>query len=989
MSSGLPITEFDYQNFLGVALVNLRDAPEKQKVFLIPNSVCQKATPGGQHYEQHFQGIFMHKIFLSYSHKDEAWKDRLVTQHGVLQMQDLLEIWEDRQIATGDDWLPAIEIALSTCNIAILLISANFLTSQFILGKEVPRLLELRQSEGVRVIPLIIKPCAWQKVAWLKPIQARPKDGRALSGGNDHQIDIDLAALANELAELLQPMPHAPSPTRFIPLPPEKIFTAKLPTTTDTLFGREDDLKRLDAAWADPNTHVLTLVAWGGVGKTALVNEWLTRIAKENYRGAERVYAWSFYSQGTREDRQVSGDEFIAHALKWFGDPDPNAGAPWDKGARLAALIRQQKNLLVLDGLEPLQYPPGPLHGQFKDQGVQALLKQLAGDSNGLCIVTTRLHVTDVAHKTKSSVQAVDLENLSAEAGAQLLKSLGVIGREPELRAASKEYEGHALALNLLGSYLATVHEGEVRKRDLIPHLIEREAQPGYHAYRVMASYELWLAATPELEILFLMGLFDRPAAKGAIDALLAPPAIVGLTSNVQNLSFDKWQFTLKRLRELRLLAEKDASRPDTLDCHPLVREHFSEKLRSQNPDAWKEAHSRLYEYHKKLPAKELPDTLEEMEPLFAAVVHGCQAGRHQEVNDEIFFKRIKRESEYYVIHKHGAFGSFLAVVSNFFENPWHEPSAKLNEETRAGVLSQAGFGLQALGRLREAAQPMQACLEMYKKNGNPKNVAIATGNLSELYLTLGEVKHAMHHALQGVEYADKSKDVEEREENRATLAHALHQAGKLPEANTVFLEAEAIQKEYQASYPLLYSVRGFKFCDLLLSQGQYQDVQKRASQTIEIAEQNHWLLDIALDKVSIGRAFLLLALSNAEGQASRQYFDEARDYLQLAVTGLRKAGTQDHLPRGLFARAACYRAQNEFALAAADLEEAREIAERGEMKLFLADYHLEAGRLALAEGKREKANEHLEAAAKMIEQMGYGRRKPEVEELERQIKSI
>ncbi|NUO83672.1 TIR domain-containing protein [candidate division KSB1 bacterium] len=212
----------------------------------------------------------MHKIFLSYSHKDEAWKDRLVTQHGVLQMQDLLEIWEDRQIATGDDWLPAIEIALSTCNIAILLISANFLTSQFILGKEVPRLLELRQSEGVRVIPLIIKPCAWQKVAWLKPIQARPKDGRALSGGNDHQIDIDLAALANELAELLQPMPHAPSPTRFIPLPPEKIFTAKLPTTTDTLFGREDDLKRLDAAWADPNTHVLTLVAWGGVGKTAL-----------------------------------------------------------------------------------------------------------------------------------------------------------------------------------------------------------------------------------------------------------------------------------------------------------------------------------------------------------------------------------------------------------------------------------------------------------------------------------------------------------------------------------------------------------------------------------------------------------------------------------------------------------------------------------------------------------------------------------------------
>ena len=455
-------------------------------------------------WEQEFvcEIAFMNKIFISYSHKDEEWKDRLVTHLGVLHEQGLLEIWEDRQIAAGEDWLPAIENALNMCHIAVLLISANFLTSKFILQEEVPRLLERRQNEGARVIPLIVKPCAWQKVAWLKPMQARPKDGRPLSAGNDHQIDTDLAALANEIADLLQPMPHAPSPTRFIPLPPEKNFTAKLPTTTSELFGREDDLKRLDAAWADPHTHVLTLVAWGGVGKTALVNEWLTRIAKENYRGAERVYAWSFYSQGTREDRQVSGDEFIAHALKWFGDPDPNAGAPWDKGARLAALLRSHKTLLVLDGLEPLQYPPGPLHGQLKDQGVQALLKQLAGDNNGLCIVTTRVHVADLGHKTKSSVQAVDLENLSAEAGAQLLKSLGVIGSAAERRAASKEYDGHALALNLLGSYLATVHEGEVHKRDLIPHLIEQEAQPGYHAYRVMASYEHWLAATPELDLL-------------------------------------------------------------------------------------------------------------------------------------------------------------------------------------------------------------------------------------------------------------------------------------------------------------------------------------------------------------------------------------------------------------------------------------------------------------------------------------------------------
>jgi len=101
---------------------------------------------------------------------------------------------------------------------------------------------------------------------------------------------------------------------------------------------------------------------------------------------------------------------------------------------------------------------------------------------------------------------------------------------------------------------------------------------------------------------------------------------------------------------------------------------------------------------------------------------------------------------------------------------------------------------------------------------------------------------------------------------------------------------------------------------------------------------------------------------------------------------------TSHHLPRALFARAAFYRAQNEFAPAWADLEEAREIAERGEMKLYLADYHLEACRMEIKEQKansKRQAEEHLAIAKEMIEKMGYGRRKTEVEELQREIEAL
>lgn len=142
-------------------------------------------------------------IFISYSHKDEDWKNRLETHLRVLEMQDYLNIWEDRKIEAGDDWYPEIEKALNNANIAVFLITANFLTSKFILGEEVPKLLERREKEGIRVIPVIVKPCAWARVKWLSKIQARPKDGRALSAGNEHQIDADLSALAEEIAKFI------------------------------------------------------------------------------------------------------------------------------------------------------------------------------------------------------------------------------------------------------------------------------------------------------------------------------------------------------------------------------------------------------------------------------------------------------------------------------------------------------------------------------------------------------------------------------------------------------------------------------------------------------------------------------------------------------------------------------------------------------------------------------------------------------------------
>ena len=104
-------------------------------------------------------------------------------------------------------------------------------------------------------------------------------------------------------------------------------------------------------------------------------------------------------------------------------------------------------------------------------------------------------------------------------------------------------------------------------------------------------------------------------------------------------------------------------------------------------------------------------------------------------------------------------------------------------------------------------------------------------------------------------------------------------------------------------------------------------------------------------------------------------------------MTGLRQAGTQHYIPRGLLARAELRRVMKEYEKAQADLDEAYTIATRGGMRLHEADCHLGYARLYLAMGEKEQAREHWEKAKEMVDEMGYHRRDGEVEELEEQLK--
>ena len=351
------------------------------------------------------------------------------------------------------------------------------------------------------------------------------------------------------------------------------------------LFGRDHWLDALDAAWASPTLNVYTLVAWGGVGKTSLVAHWVSSAGWRRPRGwpgVERYFDWSFYSQGTGESRQTSSDLFIQEALKFFDDPDPTKGSPWERGERLAGLIRRHRTLLVLDGIEPLQYPPSdPQAGRLKDQALEALLQGLAVDNPGLCIVTTREHLKNIENQATTEEQK--LNKLVKEAAIALFRHLQIVGTEAEMEAAWKDAGGHALTLQLLGRFLVDAHGGDIRRYKEVKFEEADLERQGRSAFKVMIAYEKWLqSAGPErqreLALVRLTGLFDRPMSRDCLQSLRAPkPAIPrpdrSTLVKLKDTAMEHCPQAAERCRSPHRHARR------FIDAHPLIREYFAKQL--------------------------------------------------------------------------------------------------------------------------------------------------------------------------------------------------------------------------------------------------------------------------------------------------------------------------------------------------------------------------------------------------------------------------
>ena len=373
------------------------------------------------------------EVFCSYAHEDEAWLRKLETHLSLLQKQGLVSLWHDRLISPGTDWARSIDSRLETASIVLLLISANFIASDYCFGVEMERALLREKAGEARVIPILVRKSDW-KDAPFAHLQVLPSNTKPVATWTD--VDSALADVAAGLRHVIAEVSTHPAnlsagaPTIWnIPYSHYQFFT-----------GRENELKQLHTQLQRQISaaigHMQAISGPGGVGKTRLAVEYAYRYRDE--------YTTILWAGADNEELLIASYSEIAQLLKL---PEKDSKERTAIVQAVKKWLRTQRDyLLILDNADEPDLlasfvPPAP---------------------GGHLLLTTR----SAAVRRFNIANPLVLSALSPDQGALfLLHSAGLLAQDSSLEQADQEYQRQAqdisrelgglpLALEQTGAYL-------------------------------------------------------------------------------------------------------------------------------------------------------------------------------------------------------------------------------------------------------------------------------------------------------------------------------------------------------------------------------------------------------------------------------------------------------------------------------------------------------------------------------------------------------
>jgi TIR domain len=151
--------------------------------------------------------IMSWRVFYSYSHQDAELRDRLGTYLAPLVQQQKIVEWQDRKIKPGADWETEISSQLERAHLILLLVSADFLASEYCFGVEVEKALTRLKRDEVKVVPILLKPCLW-KESRFSELQIIPRDAKAITSWTSPEEALN--NVADEISKLVSTPPPSP-----------------------------------------------------------------------------------------------------------------------------------------------------------------------------------------------------------------------------------------------------------------------------------------------------------------------------------------------------------------------------------------------------------------------------------------------------------------------------------------------------------------------------------------------------------------------------------------------------------------------------------------------------------------------------------------------------------------------------------------------------------------------------------------------------------
>ena len=600
--------------------------------------------------------------------------------------------------------------------------------------------------------------------------------------------------------------------------------------------------------------RVVSLVAAGGTGKTALVDKALHEATLSDRAG---VFVWSFY-----EDPHT--DAFLREAYIYFtGEKDAPAGGMLER--LQLALSGDAPHVLILDGLERVQSEEGHRRrGELEDLQLKRLVRALAGGvGSARALVTSRFPLVDLAEMSGAGHRAIVLDDLERAVALDVLRAWNVKGEDDALARLIEPLNVgglyHALSVAVLGSYLGNF-AGQAPEFSLED---AKESDPkARRLSRILEQYAK--ALTPvERDLLARLSLFPRGVKAELLGWIVqsggeVAGALIGLAEG-------ELVKHLERLGGLGLVFRYMTDGQAVYSAHPFLREFFRNLLGTKPESVHESVRAKLAPSLEARPKTKPSDPaiLDQYELL---VEQTLLAGRVRDAFDLFWYGLGGYENLGLVV---GENTRGLRILERFVPHDNFslvEPHLPLRH--RSALVADLGLFASDLGDLSRARGAFAHSRRLYAGASDQPNESRIANNLAEVELNAGHFRQVFAYSESAVSLATEAKDDRLTKYSLGYRATAHFALGNITAASADFQRATKLEGEP------LYSLRGIREVETKLLRGDRLGAVSQTQANHEFAVRNIYSADLCRSNALLAR----LLLPDDPAQAA-QHLQDARAF--------------------------------------------------------------------------------------------------------------